>query len=226
MKKTQVISIGDFEVNIQRKKIKNMYLRIKPTGEIVVSAHPKMELELIQQFLISKQGWIEAKHQQLLAQPHLSLREHEIRYLGMTLTKKRLAASQVKFLIQHETLRMEIPPHFTEEKVESLLQAWLVDQLDVQIKGYLKQYWPYFEVQGILPVTIKYRQMTSTWGVCRPVRGCITFNKRLIHERPQFIEYVVVHELCHLIHPDHSNRFYGLLGELMPHWKSFQYPYR
>ncbi len=222
---TQVILVDGIEVKIERKPIKNMYLRVKPNGDVMVSAHPKMELNLIEQFLRTKRSWIHQKRQHAMSRDHLTVTESEVRYLGKTLKKQRLAASKINILIQADVIRMELPPRLTPTKAEALLQEWLLEQLDKTIRCYLKRYWPYFAANGIRPVEVKYRQMTSTWGVCRPIRGTITFNKRLIHERVEFIEYVVVHELCHLVHPDHSTRFYHLLEQLMPNWRRFQRPF-
>ena len=92
-------------------------------------------------------------------------------------------------------------------------------QLQEMIHTYVMTYWPYFQDRGIAPIETKYRQMTSTWGVCRPTRGTITFSKQLIHQSPAFVEYVVVHELCHLLQPNHSAKFYALVEELLPSWK-------
>lgn len=222
---TQVILVDGIEVKIERKPIKNMYLRVKPNGDVMVSAHPKMELTFIEQFLGTKRSWIYQKRQHVLSRDQLTITESEVRYLGKTFKKQRLAASKVNILIQGEVIRMELPPQLTPAKAEALLQAWLFEQLEEKIRFYIRRYWPYFSKNGIKPVEIKYRQMTSTWGVCRPVRGTITFNKRLIHEKVEFIEYVVIHELCHLIHPDHSARFYQLLDQLMPNWRYFQRPF-
>lgn len=222
---TQVILVDGIEVKIERKPIKNMYLRVKPNGDVMVSAHPKMELNLIEQFLRTKRSWIHQKRQHAMSRDYLTVTESEVRYLGKTLKKQRLAASKINILIQADVIRMELPPRLTPTKAEALLQEWLLEQLDKTIRYYMKRYWPYFAANGIRPVEVKYRQMTSTWGVCRPIRGTITFNKRLIHERVEFIEYVVVHELCHLVHPDHSPRFYHLLEQLMPNWRRFQRPF-
>ncbi len=64
--------------------------------------------------------------------------------------------------------------------------------------------------------------MKSRWGSCLPGKGIITLNKRLLEAPRGCIQYVILHELCHLIHPDHSKRFYGLLAAWMPDWKEWK----
>ena len=127
---TQVILVDGIEVKIERKPIKNMYLRVKPNGDVMVSAHPKMELNLIEQFLRTKRSWIHQKRQHAMSRDHLTVTESEVRYLGKTLKKQRLAASKINILIQADVIRMELPPRLTPTKAEALLQEWLLEQLD------------------------------------------------------------------------------------------------
>lgn len=214
-----ILQFENFEVHIERKKIKNMYLRIRPSGEIVVSAHPKVELRTIKEFIQLKEPWILQKKEYILKQNQI-IEDNEIRYLGQIFKKQRLASNEISFFIKDQVLRQELPPSISDEKANRLFEVWLQQQLEQIILSYMRRYWPYFSSLGIRPVEVKYRLMTSTWGVCRPVRGCITFNKRLIYEKQSFIEYVVVHELCHLVHPNHSLKFYELVESLLPSWKT------
>ena len=135
---------------------------------------------------------------------------------------KRLNASRLAIKIEENELLLHVPRSYSDEKMIISAKNWMFKQLQQKINAYLLYYWPYFEKHGIAPVDIKYRQMTSTWGVCRPTRGTITFNKNLIHQPDAFIEYVVVHELCHLLQPNHSRHFYDLVELLLPNWKSFE----
>ena len=78
---------------------------------------------------------------------------------------------------------------------------------------------PTFEAMGVAYPEIKLRRMTSRWGSCRPKTGVLTFNTGLIHADEACIEYVVTHEFCHFIHPDHSPAFHALMTRLMPDWR-------
>ena len=79
--------------------------------------------------------------------------------------------------------------------------------------------YPTFEAMGVAYPEIKLRRMTSRWGSCRPKTGVLTFNTGLIHADEACIEYVVTHEFCHFIHPDHSPAFHALMTRLMPDWR-------
>lgn len=72
---------------------------------------------------------------------------------------------------------------------------------------------------GVQASAIRYREMVSRWGSCQPKTGKITLNLRLADRDEGCIEYVLVHELCHLLHPDHSPAFHGAMTALMPDWQ-------
>ena len=72
---------------------------------------------------------------------------------------------------------------------------------------------------GIEKPTLRIRDMETRWGSCLAKKRIITLNKRLLESPRNCIEYVVMHELCHLIHPNHSKQFYSFLTMLMPDWK-------
>ena len=83
----------------------------------------------------------------------------------------------------------------------------------------VSEVYPTFRKYGVARPTLKLRTMDTRWGSCIAGKGIITLNKRLIEAPMNCIEYVVMHEFCHFIHPDHSKKFYALLTVLMPDWK-------
>lgn len=217
----EFLNIGTLKITIERKKIKNMYLKVKADGEITVSAHPVISLAQITQFIKSKQSWVEQKQKQIKQLPSHLLKEDEFLYFGKLLKWVQKIGPKDKTFIDGETLVVYAPVELSHEKVRQAINNWLFKQLQVKIMSYYQCYWPFFQEQGFKSLEIKYRQMKSTWGVCRPSRGSVTFSKQLIHQPPEFIEYVVVHELCHLLQPNHSCHFYELVSILLPDWKAY-----
>ncbi|HAX72129.1 MAG TPA: M48 family peptidase [Firmicutes bacterium] len=222
----EILSIGNYEVKIERKKIKNIYLKVKRNGDILLTAHPNVELSYLEQFVQSKAKWILQKkmameQRKIEANQHCSESEQFITVLGMKLMPLTIKATCSNIVVQPPYLKQYVLPNTTETTARKQLETWLQYQLDDKIKEYIKKYWPYFSERGIGPVEVKYRKMNATWGVCRPVSRTITFNKHLIACDPEFVEFVVVHELCHLIHANHGQHFYALLQHLLPQWKAY-----
>jgi len=193
MTKIEKLHIQHFEIEVHYKKIKNIYLRIKPDGRIVISAPLKTKKSYITQFVKSRISWITAKQQKIMERKKISLE-----------------------LEKDEILL------FGKPFKGSLTDAELGELLHDKITFYYKKYWPFFKEYSLQPIQIKYRNMKSTWGVCRPTAGTITFNKRLIHQPVEFIEYVVLHEMSHLLFPNHGQDFYGLIASQMPHFRKYE----
>lgn len=82
-----------------------------------------------------------------------------------------------------------------------------------------REIYPLFQPYGVKYPQIKIRKMTSRWGSCHYNKGTIILNTRLIEAPRESIEYVILHEFAHFIHPNHSRQFYGLVESLMPDWK-------
>lgn len=83
----------------------------------------------------------------------------------------------------------------------------------------LEELYPQFKKYGVERPTLRIRDMETRWGSCLVKKGVITLNKRLLEAPRNGIEYVVMHELCHFVHPNHSELFYIFLTMLMPDWK-------
>ena len=216
---SEILKVGELTVKVERKRIKNMYLKVKSTGEIIVSAHPEIDGSQILEFLKIKQSWLEQKQAKFQQLPSQNLKEDEILFLGKPLKCIQKWGEKFEVEIKEHHLFVYTPQRFSYHEMFKRMEPWLLGQLQDKIKAYYEQYWPYFAKLGFQPVQIKYRQMKSTWGVCRPTRATLTFSKQLIHQPVAFIEYVVVHELCHLLHPNHSDQFYETVSTLLPQWK-------
>jgi len=193
MLKIEKLLVQPYEIEVHYKKMKNIYLKVKPDGRLIVSAPIKTSNKYLKAFVESRIPWIESKLKKIAERQEFAaqLKEDEILLFGQSF-KGKLSEARQQILL-HE-----------------------------KITFYHDKYWPFFETSGCEPIDIKYRKMRSTWGVCRPAIQTITFNKRLVHQPESFIEYVVLHELCHLLVPNHSRDFYDLLKRQMPHFKIFE----
>ena len=100
-----------------------------------------------------------------------------------------------------------------------MVNKYLDRQCKTVFSEIIGELYPMFQKYGVEMPTLRIRDMETRWGSCLVKKGIVTLNKRLLEAPRNCIEYVVMHELCHFIHPNHSKQFYGFLAMLMPDWK-------
>ncbi|MCC5934800.1 MAG: M48 family metallopeptidase [Balneolales bacterium] len=108
-----------------------------------------------------------------------------------------------------------------QEKTEELLYEWYRVKAEHHFAVIIKELLPEFVRKEISIKDLIIRKMNTRWGSCTPA-GTITLNLHLIKAPRRCIEYIILHELCHLVYHKHDSRFYGLLGSLMPNWKNWK----
>lgn len=193
MTKNKTLTVRNFSIDVEFKRMKNIYLRVKPDGQITISAPTGTSDEFLISFVNSRTSWINSKQMALkeLREKTDVLQPDEILLFG-TPVKNNLSNAAMQRLL-HE-----------------------------KIEAYTKKYWEFFKSRGCTDIEIKYRVMKNTWGICRPTAKTITYNKLLVHQPLEFIEYVVIHELCHLLIPNHSRDFWLLVASFMPNFKAIE----
>ena len=217
--------IRSFEYILIRKSVKNLNMRIKPNGEIHVSANRLVPVKYIDKFVLShEQTLIRTldKYEKIRAnnlQPLQYISGEKVRYLGeeLHLFVEAAPVEGVDKIGQFLFLRVRDTEDF--KRKERVMKKWLSG---MQVEVFLticKETYPLFKPYGVKYPLIKIRSMKSRWGSCQPQKGIITLNSNMIAAPREAIEYVVLHEFAHFIHPNHSKDFYGLVETLMPDWK-------
>ena len=198
---------------ITRSNRRTLSLSILKDGQIVVKAPLKMNNETISKFVFQKQDWIREK----LAFLQLNQRKFDdvINYQKFLLYGNRfsLKLSTVKKIQTcSEEMCIYMPSTTPSEKILSKLKAWykktaktVLEERVNYISGLIK----------IAPNQIKINDTKGRWGACNS-RGVISFNFRVIMLEPSTIDYVIVHELCHLVEMNHSKRFWNLVSNFLP----------
>lgn len=205
---------------LQRKNVKNLILKISNQGELVVSAHPMIAQSTIESFIKSKQDWIVAKQQAILnkhIQVFNSFEDGYIFYLG---EKKKIEV--ISFHLNFVKVQGDVMEVYCAAKSDP--NRVLINYMQEQCKElflkhtniYLKELAKY----DIQLHHIKIKKMKSRWGSCTPSKHTITLNQNLIHYPVAFIEYVILHELVHFIHLNHSSAFYATIASYMPDYKA------
>ena len=220
------LEINGLIVQINRKAIKHYYLRIcQKHGHVVVSAPMRSSERAIKQLVQSKEVWL---HKQILKfkampQPHqLSFKQNEVHYfLGQAYKLERLAHVKGKLpakIILTNTGVMELYAHpdASPQYLQRVMDAWYKQEFSKLLSG-LIPHW-----QKIIQVEAKdwrIRKMKSRWGTCNPQAKRIWLNLELIKKPLPCLEYVLVHELVHLLERGHNQRFYALMSHFLPNWQ-------
>ena len=134
---------------------------------------------------------------------------------------RRVPAPEIDaFVIQKAAFILRAIDRFAKQAERETCPVPYTDgQCRAVFEEILKEQYPLIAGYGVPLPILRIREMKSCWGSCLYRKGTITLNKRLMQKSRRCIEYVVLHELCHFIHPNHSKQFYGLLETLMPDWK-------
>lgn len=214
---------GEIVYTFELKKVKNINLRIKHNGDICVSSPRNIPKEIVDTFVISKCNYIQN------ALDHFNrndVQKSEMQYVSgenVTFLGKNMRINVVKDSQEYVScdgvyvyLHVKRPDYYNRKK--DLLNAWLNEQCETIFTEIMKEVHKKFIPYNVEFPQLKLRNMTSRWGSCQPYKGVITLNKCLIEAPRNCIEYVVCHEFCHFIHPNHSKQFYSLLQIMLPDW--------
>lgn len=218
---------GEICYRLERKRVKNLNLRVGPEG-VFASASSEIEAAEVDGFVASKGDYILA-----------ALREFES-YALRTPSPKRYVSGE-SFTILGRRVRLRVQQGASKAATAIaydgvFLTVTVADPDDYGTKRLLvtdyferlcretyneivAEKYPLVRKYGAPRPTVRIREMETRWGSCSAKTGVITFNKRLI-AAPRFcVEYVAIHELCHLIYPNHSKDFYALLTTFVPDWQ-------
>ena len=139
-------------------------------------------------------------------------------YLGRQYRLRTQKAERKQVHLKRGYFWIELPDPNDTVTIKNLLSDWYLEHFKLLIQRRLSLYWPRFEKWGTDKCEIRYRQMKRSWGSCS-AQGRITLNRALAKVPVECIDYVLVHELCHLLYPSHSDKFYRLLSRNLPDWK-------
>lgn len=209
-----------FSYTLVRKKVKNINMRIKSDGSVWVSANALISIKDIDNFVLGKFEWIQKK-KSLLAEKQENLYElnensTEMMLFGRLMTLKYIPAKTNRVSYDSEFIYVQYKEQSDPIKVISKFLNQLAHDVFLDIAQLVEKNLKCYQVPT--PV-IKIRSMKSRWGSCIPAKEQITLNLKLIHYPIDFIEYVVLHEFVHFIHPDHSKDFYQVISFIMPDYK-------
>lgn len=224
------LTIQGISVQVEYKPIKTLRLSIHPPeGQVRVSAPLNTSLEQIKRMVVERSAWI-AKHQtQMQAKPRPTELQYvtgEIHYLFeqalllvVTEAAGRPGVKLSKFQLDQADLpqlQLQVPVGASVADRALVLDNWYHRQLQAEVQK-LFDHWQPILGQSITGFTIK--SMTSRWGSCNPRTRRINLNLELVKRPKGCLEYVLVHELVHLLVPGHNDDFYSQLDHFLPDWR-------
>ena len=217
------LQLGEIEVDVVKKDIRNVHLSVyPPTGKVRIVMPLRMDLDTIRLFAIARLGWIRRQQKKVNAQERETPREYlerESHYLWgkrylLKLVEKDAAPSVE---LKHSHIVLQVRPGSGEERKQAVLDEWYRRQLKEAVPAVVAKW-------EAPPMDVKVRRcfvqrMKTKWGSCGHAAGTIRLNTELAKKPPECLEYVVVHEMAHLLEPTHDSRFKALMDQFVPDWQ-------
>ena len=216
------IDLGGISVDVVKKDIKNIHLSVHPpTGRVRIAAPLRMNLDTIRVFAISKLAWVKQQQKKLREQAREAPREYldreshyawGRRYLLKLVEREGMPSIELK----HRKMILCASLSYDDRKKQLALDAWYREQIKEAIPPLIAK-WE--KLMGVKVAIFRVRRMKTKWGSCNPRTGSILLNLDLAKKPRECLEYLVVHEMVHLLEPTHNARFVSLMDQFMPKWQ-------
>lgn len=210
--------------SLERKKVKNINLRIKQSGEVCVSAPRFVSAERIDSFVLQNAPKILAAKRRFDAakasEPQLSNGD-TVFVLGKKYSLFVFEGGSFSYSFCGDELHITVKNSAEFENRKNAYDNVLRAEAEKAFPEIIKKYYPAFADCCKSVPTLKIRKMKAQWGNCRSKSNAITLNSRLAAYGEKVIEFVVLHEYCHFVQPNHSPAFYAKLDRVMPDWRVY-----
>lgn len=205
---------------------RTLTLSVRPDQSVHVSAPLGTDPLLIQSRVLRRAPWI-LRQQAFFAsfEPRTTARQYisgeTHLYLGRQYRLKLEPGAHPEVKLWRGRLLVRCPHPDAPAEVAAALAAWYRQRAAEQVALAFERVWPRFAEFGLARPTMQVRHMRTRWGSCHPA-GRLTLNADLVRAPKGCLDYVLMHELCHLVVPNHSARFYALQGRLLPDWRTWK----
>lgn len=216
------LEINGQSIELSRKRIKNLILKISPDGQIKVSAPLRCSLETIHSFLHNKQAWIDSNLARIKTRPIQTppqlISGETVFYLGKAYELK-ISNLHPTTILDNTYLHLHLHNEAILETKHALLKNWYKQEMRALLPALIQKWEP------IIDVTVNewgIRAMKTRWGSCNIIKKRIWLNLALIQYPMGCLESVLVHEMVHLLEASHNHRFYALMDQFMPEWPAYK----
>ncbi|MEA5403246.1 SprT family zinc-dependent metalloprotease [Arcicella sp. DC2W] len=220
------INLSDFTIDVVRKNIKNMHLSVyPPTGRVRIAAPLNIDDEAVRLFAISKLGWIKRHQRNFAKQERQSPRIYKTReshyYQGKRYLLKVIEhEAPNKVLLKNRTyLELYVRPDTSIQQRQAILNEWYRTELKKLVQPII-DIWE--KRMGVQVEDWQVKQMKTKWGTCNIEKKRIWLNLELAKKPINCLEYIIVHEMVHLLERHHNDRFLYYMDTFLPNWKQLK----
>jgi predicted metal-dependent hydrolase len=218
----ETIDLGEIRIVVTRKDVKNVHLSVHPPdGRVTLVAPKSTRPEVARAYAVSRLGWIRNQQGRLRRQVRESPRQfvgRESHYLWgrRHLLTLREEDDKPSVKLSHRRITLTVRPGSSRAKREAVMHAWHKSLLHDAVPELIRK-WE--RRLGVEVAGYFLQRMKTKWGGCNRRARTIRLNTELVKKPKDLLEYVVVHEMLHLIAPTHSEQFLGLIAKHYPSWR-------
>lgn len=216
------LHLGEITIEVVLKNIKNIHLSVHPPlGQVRIAAPRRMNHETLRIFALSRLDWIRRQQRKLQEQAQETSRKYLDGESHFVWGERYLLAIEESEVppgveLQPQKLVLRLRPGTDAGRREAILAAWYREQLHQAVPP-LIVHWE--SILGVRVQAFVIRRMKTRWGSCTPKTGHIRINTELAKKPRECLEYLIVHEMTHLLEPTHNARFKALLDQFLPDWR-------
>ena len=216
------LQLGDIEIAVTRKDVKHVHLSVHPPeGHVTLVAPAKSRLDVLRAYAITRLSWIRKQQAAFHAQARETPRQHVTRESHTLWGRRYLldvqyVAAKPCVHQDHRRITLKVRPGSDAAKRAQVMHAWHKAQLHAVLPELIRSWEPRL---GVKVRAYYLQRMKTRWGSCSHARGHIRLNTELVKKPRHLLEYVLVHEMAHLIAPTHDARFIALLDAHYPRWR-------
>ena len=210
-------------MEVVRKDIKNLHLGVyPPNGRVRVAAPLRLDDNAVRVAVISRLGWIRRQQAEFEQQGRQSQRElvtgesHYFEGRRYRLDVNEFDGRPKVRLINNTTMMIRVRPGSDRDAREAVLHRWYRGQFRGRLPALLEKWEPKI---GVRVAEVRIKKMKTLWGSCNKDARRIWLNLELVKKQASCLEYIVVHEMVHLIEWSHNDRFWDLMDSHMPQWR-------
>lgn len=225
-KRTVSIASEEVEIDIVRSSRRTVALYVKAGGTLQIRAPWYVPLYSVMQFVREKSGWIISQREKMkdirpAGEPIHVEDGSLIPFLGRSLMVKVIPSVRSRVMPDGDVLRVMLPGVPVPGKIAAAVDAWYLGEAKKYITARTIELAARYNTLVPEPRSVGVRRMKRRWGTCR-TSGAIWLNRELMKKDPLLIDYVIIHELCHLVHHNHGRQYYQLLESIIPDYRQLR----